>query len=43
MSRIIFETERSSLREIKPESRAPERNGLRIEKEIFWRGYRHYV
>lgn len=35
MSRIILETERLSL--------VAERNGLRIEKEIFWRGYQHYV
>lgn len=32
---------------IRPENfssrRVAERNGLRIEKEVFWRGYRHYV
>jgi len=26
-----------------PSRRVAERNGLRIEKEIFWRGYQHYV
>jgi [ribosomal protein S5]-alanine N-acetyltransferase len=26
-----------------PSRRVAERNGLRIEKEVFWRGYRHYV
>ncbi len=32
---------------IRPENassrRVAERNGLRIEKEVFWRGYQHYV
>jgi RimJ/RimL family protein N-acetyltransferase len=32
---------------IRPENaqsrRVAERNGLRIEKEVFWRGYLHYV
>ena len=32
---------------IRPENsasrRLAERNGLKIEKEVFWRGYRHYV
>lgn len=26
-----------------PSRRVAERNGLRIEKEVFWRGYQHYV
>ncbi|MFN0112563.1 MAG: GNAT family N-acetyltransferase [Blastocatellia bacterium] len=26
-----------------PSRRVAERNGLEIEKEIFWRGYQHYV
>lgn len=26
-----------------PSRRVAERNGLKIEKEIFWRGYQHYV
>lgn len=26
-----------------PSRRVAERNGLKIEKEVFWRGYRHYV
>lgn len=26
-----------------PSQRVAERNGLKIEKEIFWRGYQHYV
>ena len=26
-----------------PSRRVAERNGLRIEKEIFWRGYQHFV
>jgi [ribosomal protein S5]-alanine N-acetyltransferase len=29
--------------ENEPSRRVAERNGLRIEKEIFWRGYQHYV
>lgn len=32
---------------VRPENlssrRVAERNGLRIEKEIFWRGYQHYI
>ncbi|MCI0388322.1 MAG: GNAT family N-acetyltransferase [Acidobacteria bacterium] len=32
---------------IRPENassrRVAERNGLRIEKEVFWRGYQHYI
>lgn len=32
---------------IRPENissrRVAERNGLKIEKELFWRGYQHYV
>jgi RimJ/RimL family protein N-acetyltransferase len=26
-----------------PSRRVAERNGLSIEKEVFWRGYQHYV
>jgi [ribosomal protein S5]-alanine N-acetyltransferase len=26
-----------------PSRRVAERNGLQIEKEVFWRGYQHYV
>lgn len=26
-----------------PSRRVAERNGLKIEKEVFWRGYQHYV
>ena len=26
-----------------PSRRVAERNGLRVEKDVFWRGYRHYV
>jgi len=26
-----------------PSRRVAEQNGLRIEKEVFWRGYQHYV
>jgi [ribosomal protein S5]-alanine N-acetyltransferase len=26
-----------------PSRRVAERNGLRIEREVFWRGYQHYV
>src|SRR5262249_39935305 len=26
-----------------PSRRVAERNGLRIEKEVYWRGYQHYV
>jgi RimJ/RimL family protein N-acetyltransferase len=26
-----------------PSRRVAERNGLRIDKQIFWRGYDHYV
>lgn len=29
--------------ENEPSRQVAERNGLRIEKEIFWRGYQHYV
>jgi len=26
-----------------PSRRMAERNGLRVEKEVFWRGYQHFV
>jgi [ribosomal protein S5]-alanine N-acetyltransferase len=29
--------------ENQPSRRVAERNGLQIEKELFWRGYQHYV
>jgi RimJ/RimL family protein N-acetyltransferase len=26
-----------------PSRRVAERNGLRVEKEVFWQGYQHFV